>query len=71
MAPYTVCCVQTFFYMAGMQLLASGGVPTLVLGVSGLFAGLLYRLDVLGIKRVKVSQGAGCEERPQVVLEPT
>ncbi|KAF5838279.1 hypothetical protein DUNSADRAFT_3075 [Dunaliella salina] len=45
---------KTFFYMAGLQLLTSGGLPTILLGVSGLFAGLLYRLDVLGIKRLKM-----------------
>mmetsp|Transcript_6525 Transcript_6525/g.17492 ORF Transcript_6525/g.17492 Transcript_6525/m.17492 type:complete len:281 (-) Transcript_6525:349-1191(-) len=45
---------KTFFYMAGLQLLTSGGLPTVLLGASGLFAGLLYRLDVLGIKRLKM-----------------
>ncbi len=40
--------------MTGLQLLHSGGKQTMVLGLSGLLAGLLYRLNVLGIKRLKV-----------------
>jgi hypothetical protein len=42
--------------MLGLQLLVSGGIPTTLLGASGFFAGLLYRLDVLGIKRLKVER---------------
>jgi hypothetical protein len=46
---------KSFIYLAGLQLLLSSGKRSLIPGICGLIAGSLYRLNVLGIRRMKVS----------------
>jgi len=45
---------KSFVYLAGLQLLCSSGRRSVVPGVSGILAGLLYRLNTFGIRRLKV-----------------
>nr|CAB3474568.1 unnamed protein product [Digitaria exilis] len=45
---------KSFVYLAGLQLLLSSGRRSVVPGVSGILAGLLYRLNTFGIRRLKV-----------------
>ncbi|XP_039809053.1 rhomboid-like protein 20 isoform X3 [Panicum virgatum] len=47
---------KSFVYLAGLQLLCSSGRRSVVPGVSGILAGLLYRLNTFGIRRLKVHQ---------------
>ena len=47
--------LQVFLYLVGMQLLLSGGTSSLLAGCSGLAAGLLWRANVAGLKRFRVS----------------
>ncbi|KAF8716777.1 hypothetical protein HU200_025869 [Digitaria exilis] len=44
---------KSFVYLAGLQLLLSSGRRSVVPGVSGILAGLLYRLNTFGIRRLK------------------
>ncbi|PVH37916.1 hypothetical protein PAHAL_5G119900 [Panicum hallii] len=44
---------KSFVYLAGLQLLCSSGRCSVVPGVSGILAGLLYRLNTFGIRRLK------------------
>jgi len=44
---------KSFVYLAGLQLLCSSGRRSVVPGVSGIIAGLLYRLNTFGIRRLK------------------
>ncbi|KAG2592378.1 rhomboid-like protein 20 isoform X2 [Panicum virgatum] len=44
---------KSFVYLAGLQLLCSSGRRSVVPGVSGILAGLLYRLNTFGIRRLK------------------
>ncbi|KAJ0978973.1 hypothetical protein J5N97_014447 [Dioscorea zingiberensis] len=44
---------KTFVYLAGLQLLLSSWKRSLVPGICGILAGSLYRLNVLGIRRIK------------------
>ncbi|XP_058107437.1 rhomboid-like protein 20 [Magnolia sinica] len=44
---------KSFIYLAGLQLLLSSWKRSLIPGVCGVLAGSLYRLNVLGIRRIK------------------
>lgn len=44
---------KSFVYLAGLQLLFSSGRCSVVPGISGILAGLLYRLNTFGIRRLK------------------
>ncbi|GLI63638.1 hypothetical protein VaNZ11_006667 [Volvox africanus] len=44
---------KLFLYLMGLQLLMSAGWASLLAGGTGLVAGLIYRLNVLGIKRLR------------------
>ncbi|KAJ1285858.1 hypothetical protein BS78_03G310400 [Paspalum vaginatum] len=45
---------KSFVYLAGLQLLFSSGRHSVVPGLSGILAGLLYRLNTFGIRRLKL-----------------
>ncbi|KAG8045182.1 hypothetical protein GUJ93_ZPchr0008g13966 [Zizania palustris] len=45
---------KSFIYLAGLQLLLSSWKRSLIPGICGLIAGSLYRLNVLGIRRMKM-----------------
>lgn len=47
---------KSFIYLAGLQLLLSSWKRSFIPGICGLIAGLLYRLNVLGIRRMKMPQ---------------
>lgn len=49
---------KSFVYLAGLQLLFSSGRRSVVPGVSGILAGLLYRLNAFGIRRLKFPEFA-------------
>ncbi|CAO2177844.1 unnamed protein product [Urochloa humidicola] len=49
---------KSFVYLAGLQLLFSSGRRSIVPGVSGILAGLLYRLNTFGIRRLKFPEFA-------------
>ncbi|GIL81097.1 hypothetical protein Vretimale_12791 [Volvox reticuliferus] len=44
---------KMFLYLMGLQLLLSGGWASLLAGATGLVAGLIYHLNLLGIKRLR------------------
>ncbi|GAQ91389.1 hypothetical protein KFL_007760080 [Klebsormidium nitens] len=44
---------KSFVYLAGLQLLLSSGRQSIIPGISGLLAGLTYRSNVFGIRRLK------------------
>ncbi|PWZ31985.1 Rhomboid-like protein 20 [Zea mays] len=46
---------KSFVYLAGLQLLFSSGRRSIVPGLSGILAGLLYRLNTFGVRRLKVT----------------
>ncbi|EMS63711.1 Ubiquitin-associated domain-containing protein 2 [Triticum urartu] len=46
-------CDKSFVYLAGLQLLFSSGRRSVIPGLSGILAGLLYRLNIFGIRRLK------------------
>ncbi|KQK10166.2 hypothetical protein BRADI_2g52800v3 [Brachypodium distachyon] len=45
---------KSFIYLAGLQLLFSSGRRSVIPGISGILAGLLYRVNLFGIRRLKV-----------------
>ncbi|XP_072985549.1 rhomboid-like protein 20 [Typha latifolia] len=45
---------KSFIYVAGLQLLLSSWRRSLLPGICGLLAGLLYRLNAFGIRRIKI-----------------
>ncbi|KAG0467400.1 hypothetical protein HPP92_018368 [Vanilla planifolia] len=47
---------KSFIYLAGLQLLFSSWKSSMVPGICGLLAGSLYRLNLLGIRKVKFPQ---------------
>ncbi|WVZ71657.1 hypothetical protein U9M48_020221 [Paspalum notatum var. saurae] len=47
---------KSFIYLAGLQLLLSSWKRSLIPGIFGLVAGSLYRLNVLGIRKMKIPQ---------------
>lgn len=47
---------KSIIYLAGLQLLLSSWKRSLIPGICGLVAGSLYRLNVLGIRRMKLPQ---------------
>ncbi|KAL6849949.1 hypothetical protein ACP4OV_020576 [Aristida adscensionis] len=47
---------KSFIYIAGLQLLLSSWKRSFIPGIFGLVAGSLYRLNVLGIRRMKIPQ---------------
>lgn len=49
------CCVQVFVYLAGLQLLLTSGRKSVLVMVASTLAGVLYRLNVCGIRRLRVS----------------
>lgn len=53
-------CLQTFIYLAGLQLLLSGGLPSVVAGAAGVIAGLVYRSNLLGIRKWVPVGGVDC-----------
>ena len=48
------CCLQAFIYLAAIQLLLSSPPYSLVAGGCGLLAGALYRLNFLGLQRLRL-----------------
>eukprot|EP01018_Ginkgo_biloba_P000796 Gb_24078 [translate_table: standard] len=44
---------KSFVYLAGLQLLLSSWKKSFIPGVCGVLAGMLYRMNVLGIQRIK------------------
>ncbi|EEC71667.1 hypothetical protein OsI_04130 [Oryza sativa Indica Group] len=44
---------KSFIYLSGLQLLFSSGWRSIIPGLSGILAGLLYRLNIFGIRRLK------------------
>ncbi|KAL6614311.1 hypothetical protein ACP70R_036581 [Stipagrostis hirtigluma subsp. patula] len=49
---------KSFVYLAGLQLLFSAGIHSVIPGLSGILAGLLYRLNTFGIRRLKFPEWA-------------
>lgn len=49
---------KSFVYLAGLQLLFSSGRRSIVPGLSGILAGLLYRLNTFGVRRLKFPEFA-------------
>ncbi|KAL6853805.1 hypothetical protein ACP4OV_019834 [Aristida adscensionis] len=49
---------KSFVYLAGLQLLLSSGRRSVIPGLSGILAGLLYRLNTFGIRRLKFPECA-------------
>ncbi|XP_039847080.1 rhomboid-like protein 20 [Panicum virgatum] len=47
---------KSFIYLAGLQLLLSSWKRSLIPGIFGLVAGSLYRLNVFGIRKMKILQ---------------
>ncbi|CAO2198340.1 unnamed protein product, partial [Urochloa humidicola] len=47
---------KSFIYLAGLQLLLSSWKRSLIPGIFGLVAGSLYRLNVFGIRKMKIPQ---------------
>ncbi|KAM0830912.1 hypothetical protein ACQ4PT_065895 [Festuca glaucescens] len=47
---------KSFIYLAGLQLLLSSWKRSFIPGICGLIAGSLYRLNVLGVRRMKLPQ---------------
>ncbi|GAX85707.1 hypothetical protein CEUSTIGMA_g13121.t1 [Chlamydomonas eustigma] len=45
---------KAFTYLAALHLMFSGGLSSLTAAAGGVLAGLLYRLDFLGIKRIRM-----------------
>uniref|UniRef100_A0A0E0HPW2 UBA domain-containing protein n=1 Tax=Oryza nivara TaxID=4536 RepID=A0A0E0HPW2_ORYNI len=45
---------KSFIYLSGLQLLFSSGWRSIIPGLSGILAGLLYRLNIFGIRRLKL-----------------
>ncbi|WVZ68477.1 hypothetical protein U9M48_017412 [Paspalum notatum var. saurae] len=45
---------KSFVYLAGLQLFFSSGRHSVVPGLSGILAGLLYRLNTFGIRKLKL-----------------
>lgn len=52
--PLTPPILQAFIYLASAQLLLSSPPASLLAGGCGLAAGLLYRLDLLGLQRLRL-----------------
>ncbi|MQM16950.1 hypothetical protein Taro_049911, partial [Colocasia esculenta] len=46
---------KSFIYLAGLQLLLSSWKRSLLPGICGVIAGLLYRLNIFGIRRIKAN----------------
>ncbi|KAG2489179.1 hypothetical protein HYH03_012405 [Edaphochlamys debaryana] len=44
---------KVFLYLVGLQLLLSGGTGSLLVGSCGLAAGVLYRVNAFGLKRLR------------------
>ncbi|GLJ48421.1 hypothetical protein SUGI_1022070 [Cryptomeria japonica] len=51
---------KSFVYLAGLQLLLSSWRRTFVPGLCGIAAGLSYRLNVFGIRRIKFPEQVAC-----------
>ncbi|TVU00743.1 hypothetical protein EJB05_53826 [Eragrostis curvula] len=49
---------KSFVYLAGLQLLFSSGRHSIIPGLSGILAGLLYRMNTFGIRRLKGTHSA-------------
>ena len=47
--------LQAFVYLAGLQLLATSSLQSVLAGGCGLLAGLAYQYNFMGIKRLKVA----------------
>ncbi|XP_062208287.1 rhomboid-like protein 20 [Phragmites australis] len=47
---------KSFIYLAGLQLLLSSWKRSLIPGIFGLIAGSLYRLNVFGVRKMKLPQ---------------
>ncbi|CAN8287027.1 unnamed protein product [Cochlearia groenlandica] len=47
---------KSFIYLAGVQLLLSSWKRTIVLGMCGVIAGSLYRLNIFGIRKAKLPE---------------
>lgn len=58
------CCVlQAFVYLAGLQLLLTSGRKSVLVMVASTVAGVLYRLNVLGVRRLQVGKGEATTSR--------
>jgi hypothetical protein len=58
---FVACCLQMFVYLAGLQLLLTSGRKTFLVMVASTLAGVLYRLNFCGVRRLRVrlQQAAG------------
>mmetsp|Transcript_191 Transcript_191/g.503 ORF Transcript_191/g.503 Transcript_191/m.503 type:complete len:173 (-) Transcript_191:120-638(-) len=45
---------KTFTYLASLNLLLMGGVPSMLAGGGGICAGLLYRANMFGLRKVRL-----------------
>lgn len=64
--------VQTFTYLAGLQLLLVGGRSTLLAGAVGITAGCLYKVNFLGLKKLRVcGNNALCSLCRGALVPPT
>ncbi|KAH9317867.1 hypothetical protein KI387_019636, partial [Taxus chinensis] len=51
---------KSFVYLAGLQLLLSSWKRTFIPGLCGIAAGLSYRLNVFGVRRIKFPEQLAC-----------
>jgi hypothetical protein len=52
--------LQVFVYLAGLQLLLTSGRKSVLVMVASTLAGVLYRLNFCGVRRLRVSSSSGC-----------
>jgi hypothetical protein len=50
--------LQVFVYLAGLQLLLTSGRKSVLVMVASTLAGVLYRANFCGVRRLRVSSGA-------------
>lgn len=54
-----LCCwLQVFVYLAGLQLLLTSGRKSVLVMVASTLAGVLYRLNLCGVRRLRVSSSS-------------
>jgi hypothetical protein len=50
--------LQVFVYLAGLQLLLTSGRKSVLVMVASTLAGVLYRLNLCGVRRLRVSSSS-------------
>jgi hypothetical protein len=50
--------LQVFVYLAGLQLLLTSGRKSIIVMVASTLAGVLYRLNFCGVRRLRVSSSS-------------